>query len=165
MSWVQLKDHPLYEINKSGEIRHIETKYVKKGQKNSKGITYYQLFIAGGPRGSLRKRSVQTLLAETFGTEKEYNKSENKICKPEKNCGTCNWFTEGKCSVKEPGMTCLVEPEFKCHKWESIVVKEEIKEEVLDTSIPADSLYLYLLKRSVRLGKVISVVGDYFEQD
>lgn len=161
MEWKTIKGHSLYEINKNGEIRNKNTKILKKGHKNPQGILQYQLFEEGGR--SLRKRSVQTLLAENFGIEKTYNKSENKIVKAEKNCGTCNWFTKGQCSVKEPGMTCLVEPEFKCHKWESIVVMEPKVEEVLDTSIPADSLYLYLLKRSVKLGRVVSVVGDYFE--
>lgn len=37
-----------------------------------------------------------------------------------KSCGKCNWFFDGQCAVKTPGIVCEVESSANCLKWERI---------------------------------------------
>jgi hypothetical protein len=50
-----------------------------------------------------------------------------------KDCGNCNWYSNGVCAVKNPGETCMVEKHDNCHKWEGLrrVAPESVGENII----------------------------------
>jgi len=48
-----------------------------------------------------------------------------------RNCGTCAWQYNGKCSVRSPGSVTTVDSDDKCGKWERIR-EREIENEFAD---------------------------------
>lgn len=61
--WVILKDFPLYEVNRKGEIRNKKTKRIKKPQMDSWG--YNQVGLSNGSKKTIHK-TVHRLVAKTF---------------------------------------------------------------------------------------------------
>lgn len=71
-------------------------------------------------------------------------RAKKKITKV-KECGTCNWYSAGRCVVKNPGETCTIEKDDKCHKWEGI--RRLAMETGIENMTIGDSLLTKLVKK------------------
>lgn len=84
--WRTIKDFPIYEVNKEGQIRNRRTGHIKKPRLDDWG--YHQVGLSRGVHGKNHSKTVHRLVAEAFidgdhtglqVNHKDGNKTNNHI--------------------------------------------------------------------------------------
>jgi hypothetical protein len=121
MQWNTIPLYPKFEMTTCGKVRRKDTQVLKKGFIASSGTLTYKFYYG---HSGCKNVAVSTLLSSTFNTEKALQKRKTPAAVAPRNCGTCAWQYNGKCSVKSPGSVSSVTDEDKCGKWERIRDRE-----------------------------------------